>query len=113
MNPEKDNEYKKITKKKTYENFKNNIFYTTDGSFSSLFHRTPWISKNKGKKILNYSVDYGRKRDTDIFAESFLYDKKYNRIPGVLRKGCVPNLEYFVKKLTGVEKNKKHFYLQY
>ena len=105
VNPEKDKEIKTITKKKTYENFKNNLFYTTNGSFSSLFHRTPWIIKNKGKKILNYSVDYGRKRDTDIFSESFLYDKKYDRIPGVLRKGCVPNIEFFAKQLTNIKKN--------
>ena len=37
------------------------------------------------------SVDYGRRKDTNYFAEEFLNDKNYNRIPGVKRKHLIPS----------------------
>ena len=52
----------------------------------SLFKKTPLLLRNKGIKINHYSVDFSRKKETDFFAESFLNDKSYNRIPGVDRK---------------------------
>ena len=84
--PEKDTEVKKIIKKKTYENTKKSLLYSTSGNISSLFMRTPAVLKNKGKRIMNNSVDYGRKKDTNLFSDAFLNDKTYNRIPGVMRK---------------------------
>ena len=108
--PEKNTEFNKTTKKRTFKNSKSNLFNVTDGRISSLFLRTPWTTTGKGKKILNYSVDYGRKRDTDIFSDAFLNDKKYNRIPGVLRKGNVPRIEQFLSPISNTNKGKKHFH---
>ena len=107
--PEKDTEVKKVEKKKTYENTNKNLFYTTSGNISSLFMRTPYVLRSKGKKIMNNSVEYGRKRDTDLFSESFLYDKEYNRIPGVMRKCFVPKVNYFGKPLEDIKQGRKHF----
>ena len=84
--PEKDTEIEKKSKKRTYENSKFNLFNVTNGGISSLFKRTPLIIKHKGRKILNNSVDYGRNLETDLFSDTFLNDKKYDRIPGVARK---------------------------
>ena len=84
--PEKDTEIEKKSKKRTYENSKFNLFNVTAGGISSLFKRTPLIIKHKGRKILNNSVDYGRNLETDLFSDTFLNDKKYDRIPGVARK---------------------------
>ena len=84
--PEKDTEIKKINKKKTYEDKNKNLLHSTNGSMVSLFKKTPLLMRNKGIKVSNYSVDYSRKKETDFFAESFLNDKSYNRIPGVDRK---------------------------
>ena len=84
--PEKDSETKKVNKKKTYEDKNQTLFYSTNGSMISLFKKTPLLVRNKGIKVNNYSVNYSRKRETDFLAEEFMYDKKYNRIPGVDRK---------------------------
>ena len=84
--PEKDTEIKKVNKKKTYEDKNKSLLYSTNGSMVSLFKKTPLLMRNKGIKVSNYSVDYSRKKETDFFAESFLNDKSYNRIPGVDRK---------------------------
>ena len=109
MYPEKDTEIKKINKKKTYENSNKNLLYTTTGNISSLFMRTPYMVKNKGKKIMNNSVDYGRKRDTDLFSDSFLNDKQYNRIPGVTRKCLVKRMNYHGKPLEDIKQGRRHF----
>ena len=84
--PEKDTEIKKVNKKRTYEDKNKSLLYSTNGSMVSLFKKTPLLMRNKGVKVSNYSVDYSRKRETDFFADSFLNDKNYNRIPGVDRK---------------------------
>ena len=109
IHPEKDTEFGKTSKKRTYENSKNNLFYTTDGRISSLFKKTPLIFRNGGKKILNNSVDYGRKRDTNLFSDEFLNDKTYNRIPGVMRKNIRKKMNYQEKPLENVKKGRKHF----
>ena len=110
IQPEKDTEREKVSKKRTYENAKNNLFYTTTGIISSLFKRTPLLVENKGKKILNNSVEYGMKRDTKLFSDSFLNDKKYNRIPGVMRKSIVKQINYSGKPLQNVKYGRRHFY---
>ena len=107
--PEKDKKKKKIIKKKTYENTKKSLLYLTSGSISSLFMRTPAVLKNKGKRIINNSVDYGRKRDTDLFSDSFLNNKEYNRIPGVARKCLVQRIDYHGKPLEDIKQGRKHF----
>jgi hypothetical protein len=84
--PEKNTEIKKINKKRTYEDKNKSLLYSTNGSMISLFKKTPLLLRNKGIKINHYSVDFSRKKETDFFAESFLNDKSYNRIPGVDRK---------------------------
>ena len=109
INPEKDTEVEKISKKRTYENSKNNLFYTTNGKFSSLFKRTPLVVRGQGKKILNNSVDYGRKRDTNYFSDDFLNDKTYNRIPGVMRKNISKKMNYQVKPIENIKYGRKHF----
>jgi hypothetical protein len=86
IHPEKDTEVKKINKKRTYEDKNKSLLYSTNGSMISLFKKTPLLLRNKGIKINHYSVDFSRKKETDFFAESFLNDKSYNRIPGVDRK---------------------------
>ena len=109
INPEKDTEVEKISKKRTYENSKNNLFYSTNGKISLLFKRTPLVVRNKGKKILNNSVDYGRKRDTNLFSDDFLNDKTYNRIPGVMRKNSIKKINYQVKPIENIKYGRKHF----
>ena len=109
INPEKDTELEKISKKRTYENSKINLFYTTNGKISSLFKRTPLVVRGKGKKILNNSVDYGRKRDTNYFSDDFLNDKSYNRIPGVMRKNITKNINYQIKPIENIKYGRKHF----
>ena len=109
INPEKDTEVEKISKKRTYENSKNNLFYTTKGKISSLFKRTPLVVRGQGKKILNNSVDYGRKRDTNYFSDDFLNDKTYNRIPGVMRKNISKKMNYQVKPIENIKYGRKHF----
>ena len=109
INPEKDTEVEKISKKRTYENSKNNLFYTTNGKISSLFKRTPLVVRGQGKKILNNSVDYGRKRDTNYFSDDFLNDKTYNRIPGVMRKSSIHKINDYQKPSKNLNYEKKHF----
>ena len=109
INPEKDTEVEKISKKRTYENSKNNLFYTTNGKISSLFKRTPLVVRGQGKKILNNSVDYGGKRDTNYFSDDFLNDKTYNRIPGVMRKNISKKMNYQVKPIENIKYGRKHF----
>lgn len=113
IHPERDTEKTKISKKRTYEKFKNNLFYTTDGKISSLFKRTPLVVRNKGKKILNNSMDYGRKRDTNYFADDFLNDKSYNRIPGVARKTMLKKINYEFKPLEDIKQGRRHYYKLY
>jgi len=109
INPEKDTEVEKISKKRTYENSKNNLFYTTNGKISSLLKRTPLVVRGQGKKILNNSVDYGRKRDTNYFSDDFLNDKTYNRIPGVMRKNISKKMNYQVEPIENIKYGRKHF----
>ena len=110
IHPEKDTEKEKISKKRTYEKTENNLFYTTNGRISSLFKRTPLIVKNKGKKILSNSVDYGISRDTKYFSDEFLNDKTYNRIPGVDRKITVKQINYCGgKPLEDLKYGRRHF----
>ena len=81
--PEKNTEIKRINKKKAYGNQEDNLLHTTGGRLSSLFNKTPLHFKNKGKRTFSSSMDFGRKKDTNLFSDEFLNDKKYNRIPGV------------------------------
>jgi len=101
--PEKNTEIKKINKKKTSVSQNKSLLYSTNGSLSSLFKKTPCDFRNKGVKICSHSVDYKIKKDTDFFSESFLNDKTYNRIFGVTRKnmfriyndgGPIENIKY-------------------
>lgn len=101
--PEKNTEIKKINKKKTSVSQNKSLLYSTNGSLSSLFKKTPYNYRNKGVKICSHSVDYKIKKDTDFFSESFLNDKTYNRIFGVTRKnmfriyndgGPIENIKY-------------------
>ena len=89
IHPEKDTEVKKINKKRTYESQEKNLIYSSNGSITSLLNKTPLHFKNRGKKIFNNFVEYGRKKDTNLFSEEFLNDKTYNRIPGVTRKHLI------------------------
>ena len=93
----------KINKKKTSVSQNKSLLYSTNGSLSSLFKKTPYNYRNKGVKICSHSVDYKIKKDTDFFSESFLNDKTYNRIFGVTRKnmfriyndgGPIENIKY-------------------
>ena len=108
--PEKDTEIKKVNKKRTYGSQEKNLLHTTDGRITSLLDKTPLQFKNRGKKMLNNSVDYGRKRDTDLFSDEFLNDKKYNRIPGVKRKHIIPKVNIETQPLDEFSMGRKHFY---
>ena len=107
INPEKDTEIQKVSKKKTFEGIKNNLFFRTDGTITSLFQKTPLKTRNKGKKILSNSVDYGRKGDTNLFSDDFLNDKQYNIIPGIMRKHRIHQINNCQKPLNSNNK-KKH-----
>ena len=109
INPEKDTEIEKVSKKKTYENFKNNKLSNTNGKISSLFQKTPLIFRYRGKKILSNSVCYGRKGDINIFSETFLNDKQYNRIRGVMRKSSLHKINDYQKPSESLNYEKKHF----
>ena len=107
--PEKDTEMEKVSKKRTYEKCKNDLLYTTSGRISTLLKKTPLIVKYRGKKILNNSVDYGRKKDTNLFSDAFLNDKTYNRIPGVMRKYSAKKINYQEKPLENLKQGRRHF----
>ena len=42
--------------------------------------------------MFNNSIDYGRRKDTNLFSDEFLNDMSYNRIPGVPRKHLNQNV---------------------
>lgn len=108
--PEKDNEIKRINKKKTYTSQEKNLLHTSGGRISSLFMKTPIQFKYGGKKILNNSIDFGRKKDTHLFSDEFLNDKKYNRIPGVKRKHIISKVNIETEPLNELSFGRKHFY---
>ena len=54
-------------------------------------------------------MDYGRKRDTNLFSDDFLNDKTYNRIPGVMRKNSIKKINYQVKPIENIKYGRKHF----
>ena len=107
--PEKDTEIEKVSKKRTYENYKNILLSATNGKISSLFEKTPWIINHKGKKILNKSVDYSRKMETDEFSNSFKYNKENNRIPGIKRKNNVQKISIQIKPLKNIKLRRNNF----
>ena len=108
--PEKDTEIKKVNKKRTYGSQEKNLLHTTDGRITTLLGKTPLHFRNRGKKMLNNSVDYGRKKDTNLFSDEFLNDKKYNRIPGVKRKHIIPKVNIETQPLDMFSFGRKHFY---
>ena len=103
--PEKDTEIKKVSKRRTFENYKNILLSSTDGTISSLFEKTPLIFNHKGKKMLNKSVDYGRKMENDLLSDSINNNKKNNRIPEINRKNNAQKINLQAKPL----KNIKHY----
>lgn len=103
--PEKDTEIKKVSKRRTFENYKNILLSSTDGTISSLFEKTPLIFNHKGKKMLNKSVDYGRKMENDLLSDSINNNKKNNRIPEINRKNNTQKINLQPKPL----KNIKHY----
>ena len=127
INPEKDTEVEKISKKRTYENSKNNLFYNTNGKISSLFKRTPLVVRGQGKKILNNSVDYGRKRGKRekklIISGNYVKDKlqeikrKIGFVKGIsdysIPSIILQKVKYNSKKLQLFKKKKKKFLLPY
>ena len=108
--PEKDTEVKKVNKKRTYGSQEKNLLHTTDGRITSLLEKTPLSFKNKGKKMFNNSVDYGKKKDTNLFSDEFLNDKKYNRIPGVARKHLIPIVNIESQPFDFFSRERKHIY---
>ena len=108
--PEKDTEIKKVTKKRTYGSQEKNLLHTTNGKITSLLDKTPLNFKYRGKKMLNNSVEYGRKKDTDLFSDEFLNDKEYNRIPGVKRKHLIQKVNIETQPLDPFISGRKHFY---
>ena len=108
--PEKDTEIKRVNKKRTYGSQEKNLLHTTDGRITSLLDKTPLQFENKGKKMLNNSVDYGRKKDTNLFSDEFLNDKQYNRIPGVKRKHIIPKVNIETQPIDEFSMGRKHFY---
>jgi len=109
IEPEKDTEIKKVNKKRTYGSLEKNLLHTTDGRITSLLDKTPFYFPNKGKKMVNNSVDYGRKRNANLFSEEFLNDKEYNRIPGVARKHLIRNINDETKPLDQYVFGRKHY----
>ena len=107
--PEKDTEIKKVNKKRTYGSQEKNLLHITDGRITSLLDKTPLRIRYGGKKTFNNSVDYGRKRDTALFSEAFLNDKKYNRIPGVKRKHLIHKVNLETQPLDEFSMGRKHF----
>ena len=103
--PEKDTEIKKVSKRRTFENYKNILLSSTNGTISSLFEKTPLIFNHKGKKMLNKSVDYGRKMENDLLSDSINNNKKNNRIPEINRKNNTQKINLQPKPL----KNIKHY----
>lgn len=110
IHPEKDTEVKKVNKKRTYGSQEKDLLHTTNGRITSLLDKTPLYFKNRGKKMLNNSVDYGRKKDTNLFSDEFLNDKKYNRIPGVDRKHLILKVNVESQPDEFAFGKKKHFY---
>ena len=90
--PERDTEIQRANKKRTYRRNEKSLLHTTDGRITSLLDKTPLHFKYRGKKMFNNSIDYGRKKDTNLFSDEFLNDMSYNRIPGVPRKHLNQNI---------------------
>lgn len=90
--PEKNTEINKVQKIRTYRSQEKNYKKHTEGRISTLINKTPLQYDNKGKKIVNNSIDYGKRKDTALFSEEFLNDKKYNRLFGVTRKLIIPKV---------------------
>ena len=90
--PERDTEIQRANKKRTYRSNEKSLLHTTDGRITSLLDKTPLHFKYRGKKMFNNSIDYGRKKDTNLFSDEFLNDMSYNRIPGVPRKHLNQNI---------------------
>ena len=101
--PEKDTEIKKVSKRRTFENYKNILLSSTDGTISSLFEKTPLIFNHKGKKMLNKSVDYGRKMEKDLLSDSINNNKKNNRIPEINRKNNAQKINLQAKPLKNIK----------
>ncbi len=113
IQPEKDNEIKKINKKRTYHSQEKNLLHTTGGRITTLFNKTPLKIQNKTKKMFYDSVDYGRRKDTNYFAEEFLNDKNYNRIPGVDRKHLIPRAHIESQSSSLCDPGRRRHYLCY
>jgi hypothetical protein len=90
--PEKDTEIQKVNKKRTYRSNEKDLLHTTDGRITTLLDKTPLHFNYRGKKMFNNSIDYGRKKDHNLFSNEFLNDMSYNRIPGVQRKHLNQNV---------------------
>lgn len=90
--PEKDTEIQRVNKKRTYRSNEKDLLHTTDGRITTLLDKTPLHFKYRGKKMFNNSIDYGRRKDTNLFSDEFLNDMSYNRIPGVPRKHLNQNV---------------------
>jgi hypothetical protein len=97
--PEKDIEVKKVNKIRTYESMRKNSLHNTDGRITTLLGKTPLNFKYRGKRTYNNSVDYGKRKDTNLFSEEFLNDKNYNRIPGVTRKHLIHKVNLETRQL--------------
>ena len=108
--PEKDTEVKKVNKIRTYGSIEKNLLHTTDGRITSLLAKTPLNFRYRGKRTYNNSVDYGKRKDTNLFSEEFLNDKNYNRIPGVTRKHLTHKVNLETQPLDKQDGIKSHFY---
>ena len=108
--PDKDTEIKKVKKKRTYGSLEKNLMHTTDGRITSLLDKTPLNIRNKGKKMFHNSIDYGRRKDTNVFSDEFLNDRSYNRIPGVTRKHLIHKVNIETKPKDEFGAGRKHFY---
>lgn len=109
IDPEKDTEVKKVNKKRTYGSIEKNLLHTTDGRISTLLYKTPLNFKYRGKRTYNNSVDYGKRKDTNLFSEEFLNDKSYNRIPGVTRKHLTHKVNLETRQLDKQEVVRNQF----
>ena len=108
--PEKDTEVKKVNKIRTYGSIEKNMLYNTDGRISTLLGKTPLNYNYKGKRIYNSSVDYGKRKDTNLFSDEFLNDKSYNRIPGVTRKHLTHKVNLETQQLDYKNGKRNHIY---
>ena len=110
INPEKDTEIKKVNKIRTYGSMEKDLLHTTDGRITTLLGKTPLNFKYRGKRTYNNSVDYGKRKDTNLFSEEFLNDKSYNRIPGVTRKHLSHKVNLETQQLDKQNDIRNYFY---